>query len=327
MNSSSIPDRTGTVFASGGNYNDIAESSSTTTLAAGTATYESGFPPLTMTAISSGGIAPAGKDMNGILKDISQKLQWTDTGCGYPFNSTFASSIGGYPNGAAIPSSDLAGFWVNTKDANATSPEGTAASSTGWLPTGFTGYTSITGLASTSVTLTCLQAARKTIILSGTLTSNIYLYVPAWVYDWQIINNCTGNYNIIIKCTNSSATVAISSGISQVGCNGTSVFSVYSKTSSSGNYTIRILNDNCVIIEGTVSSAPFSSGEYSFTPPYSFSGNNYTMVANDNGQSCISYSCAPQTSGKCLMFARDPSDSGSLVNSKVGFRYIIIGNI
>lgn len=200
MNSSSIPDRTGTVFASGGNYNDIAESSSTATLAAGTATYESGFPPLTMTAISSGGVAPAGKDMNGILHDFSLKFQWNDAGCGYPFNADFASSIGGYPKGAVVPASDGSGFWVNQNETNATSPEATDASDTGWIPSDHYGYSTVT-LSSISVTLSNLKAAKDRIILSGVLTSNVYLFLPPWKRDWVIENNCTGNFAVLVKTT------------------------------------------------------------------------------------------------------------------------------
>ncbi|WP_391529664.1 hypothetical protein [Photorhabdus akhurstii] len=69
MKSTEKPNLIAVPFASAGDYNEIATKSTESSLAKGVATYPSGFPPLTMTAISAGGIPPSGKDMNGILND------------------------------------------------------------------------------------------------------------------------------------------------------------------------------------------------------------------------------------------------------------------
>lgn len=225
MKSTGIPDRLGNAFAENGEYNEIAQSSTTTSLADGVATYDVGFPPSTRTAIASGGKPPAGLDMNGVLFDITNKLKWADAGGTYPFDATFAASISGYPNGAVIPSSDYAGFWLNTSEGNATNPEGTASSTTGWLPLDFTGHVNLT-MASTSLTMNCLDAAKTIIVIAGAMTANLYLYVPQWVKQWEIINNTTGGFNIIVSTTSSTATTSLSGGgiTYQVYCDGTNTY-------------------------------------------------------------------------------------------------------
>ncbi|EIC83958.1 hypothetical protein [Serratia sp. M24T3] len=245
MKSSGIPDRLSTAFAANGEYNDIANSSTTTSLSDGVATYDVGFPPLTRTAISSGGKPPTGLDTNGILFDITNKLQWGDAGGAIPFDSTFAAAITGYPKGAVLRSSDFKGNWLNTIDANITDPEGTAASSTGWIPLAFTGSSAVTGLSATASTLTCLQAARDVVILSGTLTASIYVYFPAWAKTWTVVNNCTGKYNVI--CSTVSGTgITVPNGTSyQIRGDGTNLVQDFNfgryigkkVFSTSGSYT------------------------------------------------------------------------------------------
>lgn len=224
MNSSGIPSRTSTIFAASGEYNTIAETSTTTTLADGTVTMDVGYPPLTMTPISSGGTPPQGEDTNGIFNRIFTKLQWTDAGGGYPFSASFASAVGGYPSGAVIPSSDGSGEWINTIDANSTSPEGTASSSTGWVPLSFYGVASPT-ISASSITMTCLDAAKPIIYLAGKLTNNIYVYVPSWKRRWIVINSTSGGYNLIFSTVGGSITAVVpSGGAYDVYCDGTGVY-------------------------------------------------------------------------------------------------------
>lgn len=69
------------------------------------------------------------------------------------------------------------------------------------------GSTVISGLSSSSVVLSSLQAAKDRIVLTGNLTSSIQLILPAWVKGWSIINNCTGNYSVICKTAAGSGVV------------------------------------------------------------------------------------------------------------------------
>lgn len=220
MNNSGLPAKIKTPFASTGAKNTIPELATGGTIADGLAAMDSGFPSTTLTPRSAGGVPPHGEDFNGILYTMSAKLQASDAGAKYPFDATFSTSIGGYPNGAAVMSSDLAGEWLNTTDANSTNPEGTATTSTGWVPLNFAGSSAIS-ISTANVTMTCLEAARQVLVLSGALTGNRFLYVPTWAKHWTIINKCTGAFSVIVSTVSGVATASIPSGtIANVYCDG-----------------------------------------------------------------------------------------------------------
>ena len=201
-------------FASNGAKQDIPNSSQIG-VAAGRASYPDGFPPLTRTPLAAGGVPPFGTDFNGILNDITAALRWSQSGSGYPYNAQFNTAISGYPKGACIPLSSLDGYWLNTVDANASSPEVSGAGSTGWVPLNNYGITAISGLSGSSLTLTTLQAAKDRITLDGTLTANINLIFPAWRKQWTIVNRCSGNFVITIK-TPSGTGVQLTNGAAVV---------------------------------------------------------------------------------------------------------------
>ena len=54
-------------------------------ITSGAASYNDGFPPLTMTPVTSGGIPPSGLDMNGILNEATAVDNWMSAGAGFPF--------------------------------------------------------------------------------------------------------------------------------------------------------------------------------------------------------------------------------------------------
>lgn len=229
MNSSDIPARHSKAWAVNGSKNTIPTDSSSTTLNNGTATFDSGFPPLTMVAQNAGGIPPDGKDLNGALYSVTLKQQWQDMGGGYPFNSDFASAISGYPKGAMIQNSNLDGLWLSTTNNNNNSPENTNGVLTGWVPVENYGNTVITGLGASSLTLTAIQAAKETIILSGRLTANINIVFPAWQKSWTVVNNCTGGY-VICKTPSGSGVIVYAGSTALIYGNGTSILT---KTPSS----------------------------------------------------------------------------------------------
>ncbi|WGK56145.1 hypothetical protein [Pantoea sp. SS70] len=146
-----------------------------------------------------------------MLNDITAAVRWSQAGAGYPFNPTFNTAVSGYSKGARIPNSRLDGFWLNTTDGNSVNPENTTSALTGWVPSRFYGATAITGLSGSSITLTTLQAGRERITLSGALTANINLIVPAWRKNWAIINNCSGAFSVTVK-TASGTGVAVHAG-------------------------------------------------------------------------------------------------------------------
>lgn len=94
-----------------------------------TASYESGFPPITMILKSAGGLPPKGQDVNQILFELSALCRWESSGALNTFDSAFATDIGGYPQGAAVISDDYSQVYISTMDANSNNPNST---SIGW---------------------------------------------------------------------------------------------------------------------------------------------------------------------------------------------------
>lgn len=94
-----------------------------------TASYNSGFPQITMTLKSAGGLPPKGQDMNQILYELSSLCRWASAGAINTFDSAFATAVGGYPSGSVLISNDGNTLYVNTVDANSTDPN---ASGAGW---------------------------------------------------------------------------------------------------------------------------------------------------------------------------------------------------
>lgn len=223
MRITDIPAKIPKAFAANGDKNAIPTDSTTTEDNEGVASLNRGFPPITMMERGAGGIPPDGKDMNGILFAISDVAKWVSAGMSFPFDAAFAAAIGGYPRGAIIPNSTGDGYWLNTIEQNSASPEVAGAALTGWVPDAPRGITNISGLSGTSRTLTTLEASRPRIVLTGTLTANINIIIPGWVMMWDVVNNCTGNFQVVIK-TASGVGVALTQRITTtVYCYGTNV--------------------------------------------------------------------------------------------------------
>ncbi|HAP0137917.1 TPA: phage tail protein [Escherichia coli] len=93
------------------------------------ASYELGFPPITMILKSAGGLPPKGQDMNQILYELSALGRWSSTGALNTFDSEFASEISGYPAGAMLISDDGERIFINTTEGNLSDPNNNGA---GW---------------------------------------------------------------------------------------------------------------------------------------------------------------------------------------------------
>ncbi|EJS1074075.1 phage tail protein [Salmonella enterica] len=118
-------------FASAGDKNNIPDKATQQTKDSGNAAYDSGFPPVTMTPISAGGIPPHGKDFNGLMHDITAAIRYVQAGGLYTYNANFAGAIGGYAKDAILAGVSTTAVWLNTIDDNLTDPEG--ADSAGWV--------------------------------------------------------------------------------------------------------------------------------------------------------------------------------------------------
>ncbi|HGF6515210.1 TPA: hypothetical protein ACTR19_004511 [Yersinia enterocolitica] len=208
MNRTDDPKKQPIPFGVNGPREDIGP---TTPTGDNSASYNSGFPPITMLLKAAGGLPPKGQDMNQILYELSSLSRWTSAGALNVFDSIFSASISGYPKGAVLSNSTFTGCWLNTTDANTVNPENTDGSLTGWVPAFAYGTTVVTGLAATNVTLTALQAANERITLTGVLTANINLIFPAWRKEWVVVNNCTGAFSVTCK-TPSGTGIAVGAG-------------------------------------------------------------------------------------------------------------------
>lgn len=131
----SIPKFFQKAFAQNGGRQDVPVTGDTS---GGRASYDVGFPPITRTNIVAGGIPPFGTDFNGVLYDLSQAIQYVQSGVAFPFNQDFATEIGGYEIGAIVSdSSDKSLLWINETASNVTFP-------TGWTQFSFNNATETT---------------------------------------------------------------------------------------------------------------------------------------------------------------------------------------
>ena len=112
-----LPKLLSTIWAASGLKNSIP-TNRTSSLSQGAATYAEGFPSITMTPIPQGGKAPSGKDMNGILNEITEHIVYQNKGGEYTFNSDFAETIGGYEKGAVLINDNYDKFFVSLIDNN-----------------------------------------------------------------------------------------------------------------------------------------------------------------------------------------------------------------
>ncbi|WP_162505768.1 phage tail protein [Candidatus Arsenophonus triatominarum] len=186
------------------------------------ASYDAGFPPITMTIKAAGGLPPDGRDMNQALNELYTGYRWHNAGAGYPFDADFATAIGGYPAGAKVPNSTNDGFWLNTIDGNTTNPEVLDASATGWVPVNSYGITSITGLETGTITLTTLQAAKEELVFSGNLIADTTVIFPPWIRNWTVANHCQGNFTLTCKPLSGTG-VVLPSGRNVIRCDGSQI--------------------------------------------------------------------------------------------------------
>lgn len=170
-----------------------------------------GFPPLTGTPPEAGGVPPQREDMNGAMNQIARGPWWSMLGGRFPFDAAFAgdAAINGYPSAALLPAADGLGDWLSTADNNTANPDTTA---TGWAPGYHYGSTVLVGQVGGTFTATPAQAAKRLLAISGTLTSNLVVIVPAWVYSWDVINNTGGPFTVTVRTASGGGAVIPQNG-------------------------------------------------------------------------------------------------------------------
>lgn len=89
------------------------------------ATYQEGFPPVTMLNEDAGGLPPKGLDFNGIFYELSSPIAHYCRGDRIQFDATYAAAIGGYAKGWVVASNDYQKDYISLVDNNLTDPNGT----------------------------------------------------------------------------------------------------------------------------------------------------------------------------------------------------------
>ncbi|WP_258087354.1 phage tail protein, partial [Xenorhabdus bovienii] len=92
-------------FAQNGHRDEIPASHKSD-LPSQKATWDTGFPQITMMPVTAGGLPPSGKDFNGVFNQISDNIVHLSKGGKYKFSQEYANSINGYPKGAILQSDD-----------------------------------------------------------------------------------------------------------------------------------------------------------------------------------------------------------------------------
>lgn len=135
MNLSDLPYRNPIPFANAagpGYIRTIPVGAATPTPTDAPASYTEGFPPITFTPVSGGGIPPSGADMNDILFVVSSWTRWVACGGAAVYDAGYAAAVGGYPNLSVLASTTPGIFWQSTADGNTTDPDG--GSPANWIP-------------------------------------------------------------------------------------------------------------------------------------------------------------------------------------------------
>ncbi|MCH5739634.1 hypothetical protein MMB25_22780, partial [Salmonella enterica] len=231
MKRSDVPVKHALPFAMNGSRNAIPE----TGTAAGAASLTKGFPDETMTPIIAGGTPPDGKDMNGVLYELSAMGRWANAGAEYSYDEAFSTSIGGYPRGARLLGSDGVTVFVSMSDDNTADPEAISASWEGYNP----GRSTIALTAGIRI-LTALEAASSIIALTGTLTGNVQLVFPVWVREWEVINLTSGAFTVTCR-TSSGGVVADKGFVTRLYGDG-AVLNTWSEVDVEG--MVKTVNDN-----------------------------------------------------------------------------------
>lgn len=183
-----------------------------TTVDPGRASFELGFPPQTMTEIFAGGTPPYGQDVNGIFFMLSSHIVALQAGQPYTYNAGLATEMGGYAVGTVLGMSDGTGLWINTTAANQTDPD---AGGAGWMPLFSRGLATINGLTGGVHVVTVTNYRKNVLVLSGTLTSNLQVVLPAGNIgqrSWLIVNTTNGSFTTAVRTASQSGGVIVPQG-------------------------------------------------------------------------------------------------------------------
>jgi hypothetical protein len=162
-----------------------------TSVQAGAASLQTGFPPNTFIPPSAGGTPPFGQDFNGMFNEITAWLRWMQAGGPPVFDAAFVApppnGMGGYPAGAILASATNPGItYTNVVDGNTSNPD---AGGAGWIGNGITaGAVSWRPTQENLLSQGWVQANATTIGATGSSATQLASPVAQNLYVWLWAN-------------------------------------------------------------------------------------------------------------------------------------------
>ncbi|MBS0369009.1 MAG: tail fiber protein [Proteobacteria bacterium] len=137
MKIADIPTKYSIPFANAASAPYIAPVPVSPSATPGMASFTTGFPPLNFNQIAAGGIPPWGSDFNWMLNSITKWLRYVQAGGPLKWDSTFSTSIGGYPQGAVVQANTLGtgAYFISAVDDNTSNPNTGGANWIAWPAT------------------------------------------------------------------------------------------------------------------------------------------------------------------------------------------------
>ena len=132
------------------------------------ATYQEGFPPVTMLNEDAGGLPPKGLDFNGIFYELSSPIAHYCRGDRIQFDAAYAAAIGGYAKGWVVASNDYQKDYISLVDNNLADPNGT---NTTWAV--YAGQGSVPTATSTTTGTVKLVNSLSSTATDAALTANM----------------------------------------------------------------------------------------------------------------------------------------------------------
>lgn len=303
MQSSNIPTKIPLPFAynAGVGYKNTIPTASQIGVVNGRASLNDGFPPLNFVPISSGGVPPFGSDVNGILNEITAITQWQQAGGFFFYDSSFSTTIGGYPKGAILQSSSNSGLWISTAENNTTNPDTGGA---GWMSLAFEGSQAIT-VTTADVTVTQLQSAYPVLIISGALTAARSLIMPAIVGEWIVQNNTTGAFNLTVKTASGTGVVATQSQSTFLYGDGTNILFADSSKVASFNGRVGTVTLNATDVTTALGYTPIGPN---LTGAVTSTGNSTSLGSFTSAQ--LASALTDETGTGVVVFSASPDLTG-----------------
>lgn len=235
MNRTDAPKKQPVVFGTNGQRENLPD---TTPAGDNTASYDAGFPAVTMILKSAGGLPPKGQDMNQILFELSAIGRWLSAGALNSYDATFSTAIGGYPKAAVLVGDDGATIFISTAEANTNDPNTTA---TGWL--NLSKITAIAALAGGEDTLpyftgtnTADQTTLTTVgrdVIGQTSIDNLLIYLGLQNVANALIK--TNNLSDVSSVPTARTNLVVPKGVDKQMCNEWAVFDASSGAVVIGN--------------------------------------------------------------------------------------------